>query len=109
MSAHGNGNGKPRHAGGGLRLYRSYNFRDKDPIIDRLRTLIRDQQASYRDVEKESGVSVQTLYNWFGGETRRPQFATVMAVVRALGYDLQVTKQERVAGAQVIELRRRAG
>jgi len=106
MSTHGNGK---RHDGGGLRLYCSYNFRDKDPIIDRLRTLIRDQQVSYSDIEKDSGVSAQTLWHWFSGETRRPQFATVMAVVRALGYDLQVTEQKRVAGAQVIELRRRAG
>jgi len=108
MSTYSNRTGRTHHNGGHLKLYRSYNFRDKDPIIDRIRTLMRDQHARYRDIEEASGVSTSTLYQWFNGETRRPQFATVMAVMRALSYDLQITKQKRVAGAQVIELRRRA-
>lgn len=70
---------------GALRLYKSYNFVNKDPIIDAVRTARSDQNVSYRDVAEESGVSPTTLHNWEHGKTRRPQFATVSAVARALG------------------------
>ena len=72
--------------------YTSYNFVDKDPIIDRLRTLIARDGWTYPQIHERSGVTVQTLYNWFSGPTRRPQYATVMAVVRALGYRMVITK-----------------
>jgi transcriptional regulator with XRE-family HTH domain len=68
----------------GLRLYKSYSFREKDPCIDVLRTLVRDSGKTYAGVEDASGVTAQTLRNWFHGTTRRPQFATVAAVARAL-------------------------
>jgi len=70
----------------GLSLYKSYSFRDKDPVIDEVRTLIQAEEFSYKDIHEASGVSVSTLYNWFEGTTKKPQYATVMAVVYALGY-----------------------
>jgi len=70
----------------GLSLYKSYSFRDKDPVIDEVRTLLQDSGQSYKDVHTASGVSVGTLHNWFEGTTKKPQYATVMAVVHALGY-----------------------
>jgi DNA-binding phage protein len=69
-----------------LKLYKSYNFVDKDPVIDRMRTILKKEGQSYKEIHENSGVSVTTMYNWFDGKTRRPQYATVMAVVRALGY-----------------------
>jgi len=71
---------------GSLSLYKSYSFKDKDPVIDATRTLVQDSGQSYAQVSAASGVSVSTLYNWFEGTTRRPQYATVMAVVHSLGY-----------------------
>jgi len=68
-----------------LKVYRSYNFVEKDPIIDATRTLFSDRHASYTDVSQDSGVAVSTIRNWFHGSTRRPQFATVAAVVKSLG------------------------
>jgi transcriptional regulator with XRE-family HTH domain len=68
--------------------YKSYNFTEKDPIIDELRTVIQDSGASYKQIHDDSGVSVTTLSNWFSGETRRPQAASLNAVARALGYKL---------------------
>ena len=88
----------------GLRMYKSYSFKDKDPIIDKLRTVIQDAGVSYSEIEAKSGVSVQTLYNWFGGATRRPQFATAMAVARSLGYDLTLVKR---GSAKVIHLKQK--
>ena len=72
--------------------YATYNFVDKDPVIDELRTIVSDEKASYADIHATSGVSVNTLYNWFNGGTRRPQHATIMAVARALGYDYKLVK-----------------
>jgi len=71
-----------------LNLYRSYSFKDRDPVIDELRTIIKDEGAKYSQVHEMSGVSITTLNNWFGpkGKTKRPQSATTEAVGRSLGY-----------------------
>lgn len=68
-----------------LKVYRSYNFIDKDPIIDAIRTRFSEQHAAYSDVSELSGVSNTTIRNWFHGKTRRPQFATTAAVLKSLG------------------------
>ena len=73
---------------GYLKAYKSYVFRDKDPIIDKTRTVVEDAKMSYSEVEAKSGVSASTMYNWFQGRTRRPQFATINAVGRACGQEL---------------------
>ena len=69
----------------GFVTYKSYLFRDKDPVIDALRTAVSDSQKTYRKVHDDSGVSIGTLHNWFNGKTRRPQFTTVAAVALACG------------------------
>jgi len=68
-----------------MKLYKSYVFIDKDPVIDVMRTMVQDSRKTFTQVERESGVTSTTLRNWFGGQTRRPQFATVAAVARSLG------------------------
>jgi len=78
-----------------VKIYKSYNFRNKDPVIDLLRTAIKDSGDSHAEVADASGVSAQTLYNWFSGTTKRPQFATVQAVARSIGYDLMLVKSNR--------------
>jgi len=75
--------------------YRSYAFKDKDPVIDQLRTMIADEKVSYLQVRELSGVTTTTLYNWFNGPTRRPQYDTVMAVARALGYEQRFVKRKK--------------
>lgn len=67
------------------KLYATYAFRDKDPVIDYLRTAKAKAGVSTSKVAKDSGVSPATLANWFGGTTRRPQFATVVAAARGIG------------------------
>lgn len=66
--------------------YKSYNFKDKDPIIDQMRTMVQDSGMSYRDIHDASGVSVSCLNQWFNGVTRRPTYAAVVAVIAVLGY-----------------------
>ncbi len=68
--------------------YKTYNFRDKDPIIDVMRTAIKVADMTYTEVAESSGVSASTLTGWFRGITRRPQFATVNAVAIAIGKEL---------------------
>jgi hypothetical protein len=69
--------------------YKSYSFVDKDPIIDEIRTIYEDSGVNYKWIEQESGVTSNTLHNWFGGKTKRPQAATINAVLRALGWQLK--------------------
>ena len=68
--------------------YKSYNFLEKDPIIDEIRTIVQSSGLTYRMIEEESDVTSTTLRAWFTGATRRPQAATLNAVARALGYKL---------------------
>lgn len=76
--------------------YKTYSFKEKDPCIDALRTIIADEKASYTEIHERSGVSANTLWNWFHGTTKRPQYATVMAVARSLGYDYKLVKSGKV-------------
>lgn len=75
-----------------MKIYRSYMFRDKDPVIDGLRTVFSDhfsepvEHSHLVQVEKDGGPSVSAMSNWFFGKTKRPQNATIEAAGRALGY-----------------------
>jgi hypothetical protein len=68
--------------------YKSYNFIGKDPIIDEIRTIVQDHGASYKDIHEHSGVSTGTLSAWFHGATKKPQSATINAVLRSMGWKL---------------------
>lgn len=74
--------------------YKSYSFTDKDPIIDEIRTIYQDSGVNYAWVHDHSNVSQTTLRNWFDGETKRPQAATINAVLRPLGYKLGIVKHD---------------
>ncbi len=73
-------------------MYLSYNFIEKDPIIDEIRTIIQREKVTYRYIEHKSGVTYNTLNNWFNGKTKRPQAATIRAVLRCIGYDLRLVR-----------------
>ena len=76
-----------------LHLYKTYSFRTKDPVIDKLRTIKKDGGFKDTEIHERCGVSTGTLYNWFKGKTRRPQHAAIMAVARAMGYDYELVKK----------------
>jgi DNA-binding phage protein len=67
-----------------LKIYKSYNFIDKDPIVDYTRTKVYANGGPSK-IAKASGVTPTTLYGWYKGKTRRPQFATIAAVLIACG------------------------
>lgn len=79
-----------------IKPYKSYMFKDKDPVIDVTHTIVQDSGKSYAEISEDSGVAVSTMGNWFTGPTRRPQFATVQAVVRALGYNFTPVKNGKL-------------
>jgi hypothetical protein len=70
--------------------YKSYNFIDKDPIIYEVWDVVKGVSWSY--IEEESGVSRACLQGWFYGATRKPQQATIRAVLRSVGYDIRILK-----------------
>jgi phosphoserine phosphatase len=82
--------------------YKSYSFVDKDPIIDEVRGVFDAAGVSKQWVEDESGVTTHTLRQWFDGKTRRPQAATVNAVLRSLGYKLGVVSMGAAAKPVIV-------
>jgi hypothetical protein len=72
--------------------YKSYNFVDKDPIIDEIRTVYQESGVNYQWIHDNAGVTPQTLANWFSGRTKKPQAATINAVLRAMGYKLGIVE-----------------
>lgn len=80
-------------SGQSLRVYAAYRFRDKDPAIDAIRTVMQDHFGKrnltwedYAEVPDNGGPAAQTIKHWFEGKTKRPQNATLEAAGRALGY-----------------------
>jgi transcriptional regulator with XRE-family HTH domain len=78
-----------------MKFYKSYSFVDKDPAIDIVRTAIKDSGLTYYEVAELSGVSTGTLVGWFHGATRRPQHATIMAVMQGMGYEQHWSLRKR--------------
>jgi hypothetical protein len=83
--------------------YQSYLFKDKDLVIDELRTMLEDQlggrltRKGLKLVEANGGPSVATLDAWFFGEVKKPQNPGVEATGRALGYYRKWAKLEKEA------------
>jgi hypothetical protein len=96
-------------ARGFLRVYRTYNYVDKNPVIDKVRTLVNDEGLirKLKIVHEISGVATATLDNWFNGTTRNPQHGTIAAVITSLGYkeefvkdhDLDIEAERKTAAA----------
>ncbi len=85
-------------------------------MIDKLRSVL---QAEYPGMRKNgalinyglasshSGVSETTLRNWFEGETRRPQFASMCATARGAGHDLVLVPTRGRGVAEIEQIIRR--
>jgi hypothetical protein len=68
-----------------MKRYTMYVFKDRDPILEELRSVVADSGLSYKQIS-DSGTSTSTLYSWFKKrKTRRPQFATISNVALACG------------------------
>ena len=89
-----NGQGRAGHNSGSLWLRRSYNFIDKDPEIDRFRTLWQKEHIKESDLAVLAGLASSTVANMFGGKTRRPMHATFAKMAGALGYKYGLVREE---------------
>lgn len=74
------------------RVYGSYLFKDKEPVIDETRTLFenvfgeRINNRMLAKIEKDGGPTVSCMRGWFFGEIKKPQNVTIEAAGRAVGY-----------------------
>lgn len=87
---------RPRNSNSGrLWLTRSYNFIDKDPEIDRFRTLWQKDRIKESDLAVLAGLAVTTVNNMFGGKTRRPAHTTFAKMAGALGYKYELMRDDK--------------
>lgn len=84
-----------------IKIYKTYHFRDQDPIVAKLRTVVKDE-AEARGISVKamantacdlSGVSRSAKNNWYTGKTKRPQFSTLNAFARAMDHELTLRKR----------------
>lgn len=75
-------------------VYKSYHFLDHDPIMDAVDTLVVSSRHTFDWIADKSGVTTQTMRNWRKRKVKRPQFASIRAVVRALDAELVIRTGE---------------
>jgi len=74
-----------------LRPYTNYIFKGgKDPVIDKVLTIMDDSGLSRAEIHRRSNVSTSTIRGW-EIKTRRPQFCTIESAARACGKTLVFT------------------
>lgn len=83
-----------------MALLKAYLFRNKDPIIDQVRTAVQDHYGelngrSLKDIEESGGASKGCTQGWFYGKTKRPQNATVEATLRSMGLERRIVKMKK--------------
>jgi transcriptional regulator with XRE-family HTH domain len=79
-----------------LVMYKSYSWKgDKDPVIDKIHTMLNDTGANYGEAAKLSGVGRSTIVHWIEGKTMRPNYCTIAAVAGALGYEATFVRRKR--------------
>ncbi len=80
--------------------YRTYNWKTKNPVIDKMRTVLQDEGMFAKNKRKMlhelSGVALSTFDGWFEGDTKDPKHATIMATMSALGYEEKFVKTEKL-------------
>jgi hypothetical protein len=76
--------------------YRTYNWKTKNPVIDKVRTILQDEDFYTKNkrnmLHQLTGVAVSTYDGWFEGDTKDPKHTTVMATLSALGYEERFVK-----------------
>ncbi|MGY3278076.1 hypothetical protein [Bradyrhizobium sp. S3.7.6] len=94
-------------ARGFTQTYRTYNFVDKNPVVDKIRTVLQEEgffaKKRRRTLHELSGVAVATFDGWFEGETRNPRHETIMATMSALGYKEEFVKVKTIDEQKELE------
>lgn len=83
-----------------VKVLRTYRFIDKDPVKDKLQTMLQDEGLFNKNklgrVATLASLAKSTVDNLFFGDTRKPQHATVMAIVTACGYEMEFKKARKL-------------
>jgi hypothetical protein len=81
-----------------LRVLRTYRYVDKNPVIDKMRTVLQDEGLfkKLQIVHEISGISSSCLHGLFHGATRNPQHRTVAGIMTSLGYEEQFVKAKEI-------------
>jgi hypothetical protein len=85
------------------RVYGSYLFKDKEPVIDETRTLFEDvfgeriNNKMFSKIEEDGGPTTSCMRAWFFGDTKRPKNETIEAAGRAIGYRRKWVKMTTTA------------
>jgi hypothetical protein len=79
-----------------MRVYDTYRFIDKDPVIDEMRTAWRDSGMKVSTVARIANMASATPTSWFGGKTKRPQNASICAFMGALGFERRWVRTTRM-------------
>lgn len=87
-------NGKAKKAKIALKPYKTYHFTGQDPIVRKVQDEVTTSGNALAAVSRDSGVASSTMGNWFKRKTKRPQFATVNAVLMALDKELVIAAKK---------------
>jgi hypothetical protein len=89
------------------RQYRTYRYRDKNPVIDKMRTIAQDEgfySKKRRSILHQiSGVSASTFDGWWEGDTRNPQHHTIAAFITSMGYEEVFQKTRKINEEKELE------
>lgn len=90
------------------KVLRPYNFIDKNPVIDVIRTAIQDAGLSKKlnIVADLASLSRTTPVGWLHGDIRDPRHSSIMAVMISLGYENTWNKSRKVNVEKELELAR---
>lgn len=84
----------------GITVYRTYNYITKNPVVDKVRTILQDEgmysKKQRKILHEISGVAVKTFDGWFEGDVRDPRHQTIMATLTSLGYEEQFVKARTI-------------
>ena len=75
----------PKSQGGALKLTKSYNFVDKVPVVDELRTLVQHSGLTFDQMAEASGVSKGCIWKLFNGQTIGPRRTTLEGLAQVFG------------------------
>jgi hypothetical protein len=90
------------------RRFRTYQFRNKNPIIDKMRTVAQDEglySKKQRNILHHiSGVATSTYNAMWDGETISPNHKTIAAFFTSLGYEESWRKSRKINIEEELEL-----
>ncbi len=91
--------------------YTHYNFKDRDPIFDKIFSIIDGHGLTLKQVAAASGMNIKTLSRWKSGKSKQAYYSSIVRVVIGLRkwdfklIDEDVKKKEFKRNFKVINLR----